>query len=76
MIKIIRAVAGQCSSPESRLANKIKMHLTGTKLNSNSLEYENVLYFDHQPHPMACTLGSVVIERKQTLSEIRMLSDV
>ena len=41
-------------------------------MNSNSLEYEDVLYFDFQPHPMACTLGSVVMESKQTLFEIRM----
>ena len=44
-------------------------------MNSNSLEYEDVLYFDLQPNPMACTLGSVVMEWKQTLPEIWMLSD-
>ena len=76
--KKIRAVAGQLSLPELLpIANKIKMHLTKKKKkrNSNSLEYEEVLYFDLQPQPMACTLGSVVMEWKQTLFEIRMLSD-
>ena len=34
---------------------------------SKSLEYEDVLYFDLQSHPMACTLGSVVMGWKQTL---------
>ena len=34
---------------------------------SKSLEYEDILYFDLQPHPMACTLRSVVMEWKQTL---------
>ena len=44
------------------------MHLKQqTKMNSKSLEYEDVLYFDLQPHPMACTLGKVVTEWKQTL---------
>ena len=33
-------------------------------MNSKSLEYEDVLYFDLQPHPMACTLES---EWKQAL---------
>ena len=37
--------------------------------------YEDVLYFDLQPHPMACTLGSVVMEWKQTLFDIWMFSD-
>ena len=36
-------------------------------MNSKSLEYEDVLYFNLQPHPMARTLGSVVMEWKQTL---------
>ena len=45
------------------------------KPNSNSLEYEDVLYFDLQPHPIACTPGSIVMEWKQTLFEIWMLSD-
>ena len=36
-------------------------------MNSKSLEYEDVLYFDLQPYHMACTLGSAVIEWKQTL---------
>ena len=36
-------------------------------MNSKSLEYEDVLYFDLQPHPMAYTLGSVVMEWKQIL---------
>ena len=36
-------------------------------MNSKSLEYENGLYFDLQPHPMACTLESEVMEWKQTL---------
>ena len=72
---ICRAVTGQRSSPESHFANKIKMYLMKRKLNSNSLEYEDVLYFDLQPHPMACTQGSLVMEWKQTLFEVRMLSD-
>ena len=68
---IKRAVAGQHSSPESRLANKIKKHLTKKiNMNSNSLVYEDLLYFDLQPHSMACTLGSVIMEWKQTPSEI------
>ena len=64
IFSLIGAVAGQRSSPEYRLANKTKMHLTkkNKELNSNSLEYEDVLYFDLQPNPMACTLGSVVME--------------
>ena len=67
-IKVIRAVEGQRSSPELRLANKTKMHLKQkTKMNSKSLEYEDVLYFDLQPHHMACTLWSVVKEWKQSL---------
>ena len=64
---LIRAVVGQRSSPELRLANKTKMHLKQKTMNSKSLEYEDILYFDLQPHPMACTLGSVVMEWKQTL---------
>ena len=44
-------------------------------MNSNTLEYGDVLYFDLQPHPMACTLESVVMEWKQILSELWMLSD-
>ena len=36
-------------------------------MNSKSLEYEDVLYFDMQPQPMACILESVVMEWKQTL---------
>ena len=36
-------------------------------MNSKLLEYEDVLYFDLQPHPMAYTLGSVVMGWKQTL---------
>ena len=31
------------------LANKTKMHLKPKKMNSKSLEYEDVLYFDLQP---------------------------
>ena len=42
----IKAVAGQRSSPKLRLANKTKMHLKQKKMNSKSLEYEDVLYFD------------------------------
>ena len=71
---LIRAVAGQYSSPESRIANKIKMHLTKKKTKKKT-EYEDVLYFDLQPHPIACTLGSVVMEWKQAQFEIWMLSD-
>ena len=78
-IQNIRAVGRQRSSPESRLGNKIKMHLTKKKKkkkkSSNSWEYEDVLYFDLQPHPKACALGAVVMEWKQTLFEIWMLSD-
>ena len=37
------------------------------KMNSKSLEYEDVLYFDLQPLPMAGTLESVVMDWKQTL---------
>ena len=38
-------------------------------MNSKSLEiiYEDVLYFYLQPHPMACILGSAVMEWKQIL---------
>ena len=36
-------------------------------INSKSLEYEDNLYFDLQPDPMACTLGSVFMKWKQTL---------
>ena len=36
-------------------------------MKSKSLKYEDVLYFDLQSHPMACTLGSVIMELKQTL---------
>ena len=36
-------------------------------MNPKSLEHEDVLYFDLQPHPMTCTLGSEVMEWKQTL---------
>ena len=47
-------------------------------LKQKSLECKDVLYFDLQPHPMACTLRSVVTEWKQTLQgsyiERRMLS--
>ena len=64
--KRIRAVAEQRSSPELCLANKTKIHLK-QKMNSKSLEYEDVLYFDLQHHPMACTLESEVMEWKQTL---------
>ena len=35
-------------------------------MNSKSLEYEDVLYSDLQPHLMACTLGLVDMEWKQT----------
>ena len=56
------------SSPELCLANKTKMHLKQKKkMNSKLLEYEDVLYFDLQPHPMAYTLESVVMEQKQTV---------
>ena len=34
---IIRAIAGQCSSPESRLVNKTKMHFTWKNLTQNHL---------------------------------------
>ena len=37
------------------------------KKNSKSLDYEDVLYFYLQPHPMVYTQGSVVMEWKQTL---------
>ena len=40
-------------------------------MNSNSLEYEDILSFDL----MACTLGLVVMEWKQTLFKIWMFSD-
>ena len=65
----IRAVAGHRSSPESRLATKIKIHLTKKKTELK-LMYIDVLYFDLQPHPIVSTLGSVVMEWKQTLFEI------
>ena len=35
-------------------------------MNSKSLEYKDVLYFDLQPHLKASTLGSAVMEWKQT----------
>ena len=69
----IRAVAEQRSSPELRHANKTKMYLKQKKKKkkkkepSKPLEYEDLLYFDLQSHPMAYTLGSVVMEWKQTL---------
>ena len=66
----IRTFAGKHSSPELHLAKKIKMHLTEQKKNSNSLEYEVVLYFDLHPHPMAYTFGSIVMEWKQILFEV------
>ena len=63
---IIRAAAGQRSLPELRLANKTKMHLKQQqKMDSKSLEYEDVLYFDLQPHPMYPWVN--VMEWKQTL---------
>ena len=35
------------------------MYLKQKKWTQNvSIEYEDVLYFDLQPHPIACTLGS------------------
>ena len=71
--ELIRPVVGQRSSPELHLANKTKMHLKQKKkkkkkkkMNSKLLEYEDVLYFDLQPHPMACNLVLVVMEWKQT----------
>ena len=64
--KIRAVVAGQRSLSESRLVNKTKMHLM-QNINSESLEYEDTLYFDLQPNPMACTLGSVFMEWKRTL---------
>ena len=77
-----RAVAEQRSSPELYLAKtKPKCIWSKKKMNSKLLEYEDVLYFDLQSHPMACTLGSVVMEWKQTLQgsyklfERAMLSD-
>ena len=64
----LRDVAEQRSSPELLLTNKTKMHLKQKiQMNSKSLEYKDVLYFDLQSHPIACTLGSVVMEWKQTL---------
>ena len=69
----IRAVAEQrtCSLPELRLTNKTKMHLKQKrKLNSKSLEYEDVLYFDLQPNPW-----HVVMEWKQTLQGFYILKD-
>ena len=63
---VIRAVIGQPSSAKSHLANKIQNASDEeSKINSNSLEFEDVLYFDLQPHQ-----GSVVMEWKQTLFEI------
>ena len=44
-------------------------------MNSKSLEYEDVLYFDLQPHPMACALESEVMEWKQTLQGFLYLKD-
>ena len=38
---------------------KLKMHLM-QNINSKSLEYEVVLYFDLQPHPRTRALGSVL----------------
>ena len=64
---IIRAVPEQRSSPELRPTSKTEMHLKQKKVNSKSLEHEDVLYFNLQPYPMACTLVSVVMEWKQTL---------
>ena len=66
----------QRSSPELCLANKTKMHLKQQqqkkkkkkkKMTWKSPEYEDVLYFDLQPHSMTCTLGTVVMEWKQIL---------
>ena len=64
--KGIRAVAEQRSSPELCFANKTKIHLK-QKMNSKSVQYEDVLYFDLQSNPIACTLESEVMEWKQTL---------
>ena len=36
-------------------------------MNSKSLEYKEVLYIDFEPNPVAYTLGSVLMEWKQTL---------
>ena len=38
-------------------------------MNSKSLEYEDVLYFNLQPHHMAWTLRSVVMEWKKTIQD-------
>ena len=55
------------SSPELRLTNKTKMHLKQQKKNTLKItRVEDVLYLDLQPYPMACTLGSVDMECKQT----------
>ena len=35
-------------------------------MHSKSLEYDDILYFDLQPHPMACNLNGVIMEWKQT----------
>ena len=70
---LIRAVEEQRSSPELSRASEIKMHSKPKKKkkkkNSKLLEYEDVLYFDLQPHPMACTLRSVVMAWKQPLQD-------
>ena len=72
--EIIRAVKDSVARLNHALPIKLKC-IWLKKMNSNSLGYEDVLYFDFQPHPIACTLGSVVMERKQTLFQIWMLSD-
>ena len=64
IIIAIRTVAGQRSSPCQQNQNAFEAR---KKMNSKSLEYGNVLYFDLQPHPKARAIGSAVMEWKQTL---------
>ena len=61
---LIRAVPEQRSSPEFCLANKTKMHLKPKKMNSESLEYEDVLYFlpPAPPHGMYPVVSSYGME--------------
>ena len=48
--------------------NSFTVHRTDQlKVNSKSLEYEDVFIFTSRPTPIACTKRSVIMEWKQTL---------
>ena len=64
---LIKAVPEQHISPEWCLANKTKMHLKPKKWTQNRYSMRMFYIFYLQPFPIACTLGLVVVEWKQTL---------